>query len=144
VHALEVCIGDGGGEFWRCGALGCGRFGGGCCIVTVVSECCFAKARTEHSPDFSPLIDLTCSAQPDGTFAYKANFSDWRLDGGKIPYGIFQVGVPATAWGMCPTLSCRACVGAGSPELNTLYTSGGVEGGGGEAEGGGVLALPCL
>ncbi len=96
VHALAVCLGDGGGEVWRCGALGAWvRFGGGCCIVTVVSvvsECCFAKARTEHSPDFSLLLALTCSAQPDGTFAYKANFSDWRLDGGKIPYGIFQVG----------------------------------------------------
>ncbi len=44
------------------------------------------------------LLALTCSAQPDGTFAYKANFSDWRLDGGKIPYGIFQVGVPSAAW----------------------------------------------
>ena len=50
--------------------------------------------RSVHAQPPSPSHSRgACRPQADGTFAYRANFSDWRLDGGKVPYGIFQVGL---------------------------------------------------
>ena len=59
------------------------------CAVSVVT-------RGKHCADASDTLCclLLCYARSDGgdgETAYRAAFTDWKLDGGRVPYGIFQV-----------------------------------------------------